>query len=465
LIERRNAAMRPLESSPAMVPSHIEREAEPDVRRPSAALNYSVILWRRRRSLARITAIGAAVTILLTLLIPNSYNSSTRLMAPEMQGGSGFALIAGLLAKAGGGGGLLNSGLLGGSGNAGGMFVGVLHSRTVADNLVKQFNLKKVYWISKDKDARAKLDDRTEISEDRKSGIITITVTDHSPERSAQLAAAYVDQLNQVLAQVNTSAAHRERVFLEGRLKVVKQELDAASQQLSEYSSKNTTIDPKEQSRAMMQTAVSLQGELIAAQTQLRGLEQIYTDSNVRVRSLRARIAELQSQVAKLRGSDSQQDTGTADNSKEIAPNTDDDLYPSFRKLPGLGVGYADLYRAVKLREIVFETLTQQLEMAKVEEAKEIPSVKILDPADVPEKKSWPPRMLLTLLGAFLTFAAASVFFVGRTVWSQMDAADPRRRFAEEIWNDTQPAYSELQERAQRVGTKFRRNNHNGHYS
>lgn len=456
--------MRPVESSPAMVPSHIEREVEAEVRKPSAALNYSVVLWRRRRSLGRITAIGAGVTILLTLLIPNSYNSSTRLMAPDMQGGSGFALIAGLLAKAGGGGSLLNSGLLGGSGNAGGMFVGVLHSRTVADNLVKQFNLKKVYWVSKDKDARAKLDDRTEISEDRKSGIITITVTDHSPQRSAELAAAYVDQLNQVLAQVNTSAAHRERVFLEGRLKVVKQELDAASQQLSEYSSKNTTIDPKEQSRAMMQTAVSLQGELIAAQTQLRGLEQIYTDSNVRVRSLKARIAELQGQVAKLRGPDSEQDAGTTTN-KETAAGTDDDLYPSFRKLPGLGVGYADLYRAVKLREIVFETLTQQLEMAKVEEAKEIPSVKVLDPADVPEKKSWPPRVLLTLLGAFFSFAVASVVFVGRTVWSQMDASDPRRRFAEEIWNDTQPAYSSLQDRAQRVGTKFRRNNHNGHYS
>ena len=464
MIERRNTAMRPVENSPATAPSRTEREEQSNIPRPSAALNYSVVMWRRRRHLVRITAIGGAVTLLLTLLIPNSYQSSTRLMAPDMHGGSGFALIAGLLAKAGGGG-LLNSNLLGGSSNAGGMFVGVLHSRTIADNLVKQFDLKKVYWVSKDKDARAKLDDRTDISEDRKSGIITIAVTDHDPQRSAELAAAYVDQLNQVLAEVNTSAAHRERVFLEGRIKVVKRELDAASQQLSEFSSKNTTIDPKEQSRAMMQTAVSLQGELIAAQTQLRGLEQIYTDSNVRVRSLKARIAELQNQVAKLRGPDSEQDTGTTDKSDETAVNTDDDLYPSFRKLPGLGVGYADLYRAVKLREIVFETLTQQLEMAKVEEAKEIPTVKVLDPADVPEKKSWPPRVLLTLVGACLSFAVASVVLVGRTVWSQMDAADPRKRFAEEIWNDTQPAYSELQERAQRVGTKFRRNHHNGHYS
>ncbi len=455
-MERRNATVRTVDVPPVLSPVDTGPFSPA---KPSAALNYSILLWRDRKKLLRITAIGGALTLLITLLIPNSYESTTRLMAPDMHGGSEFAMVAGLLAKATGGSGGLASNLLGGgAGNAGGMLVGVLHSRTIADNLVKQFDLKKVYWVGKDKDARAKLADRTEISEDRKSGIISITVGDRSPQRSAALATAYVDQLNTVLTQVNTSAAHRERVFLEDRIKVVRQELDTAAHQLSDFSVKNTAIDPKEQGRAMMQTAVSLQGELIASQTELRGLQQIYTDNNVRVRSLKARIAELRAQVEKLRGEN-------PDQVSETNGDTNDELYPSFRKLPPLGVSYTDLYREVKLREIVFETLTQQYEMAKVAEAKEIPSVKVLDPADVPEKKSWPPRVILTLIGAMLAFAVGSVFIVGRGVWTQVDSADPRRRFVEEIWNDTQPTYSELHERAQRMGAKFRRNSGNGHYS
>ncbi|HSS99754.1 MAG TPA: GNVR domain-containing protein, partial [Terriglobales bacterium] len=304
-------------------------------------------------------------------------------------------------------------------------------------------------------DAQEKLADSTEISQDRKSGIITIRVTDHVPQRAADLTRAYVDQLNWLLVEVNTSSAHRERIFLEERLNIVKKELDSATKQLSEFSVKNTTIDPKEQGHAMVQAAVSLQGELIATQTELRGLQQIYTDNNVRVRSLRARIAELRDQINKLRGPDP--------NLPEEAGSDSDSLYPSFRKLPTLGVSYADLYREVKLRETVFEVLTQQYEMAKVEEAKEIPTAKVLDPADVPEKKSGPPRTLILIFGVFLSFAAGAALVIGKAAWEQTGADDPRKKFIGEIWADTQPTYSRIQKQAQQLSDKFRHNS-NGNY-
>jgi hypothetical protein len=108
--------------------------------------------------------------------------------------------------------------------------------------------------------------------------------------------------------------------------------------------------------------------------------------------------------------------------------------------------------------------LTQQLEMARVEEAKEIPSVKVLDPADVPEKKSGPARVLITIGGLLASIVLGSVFVIGNSVWKQIDASDPRKKVADEIWRDTQPTYSELQERAYRIGSHFRRNS-NGHHS
>jgi uncharacterized protein involved in exopolysaccharide biosynthesis len=445
----RTATVHTVDSSPAFSGTNGNGYLPVETAHPSKGLNYSILLWRNRRMLGRVTAIGATLTLMIAFLIPNSYESSTRLMAPDMHGGgSEIAMVAGLLAKAGGGAGGLTSSLLGGMNNAGALFVGVLHSRTIADDLVNKFDLRKVYWVKQEKDARDKLAERTDISEDKKSGIITIAVSDHSPQRATEMALAYVDELNALLAQVNTSSAHRERVFLEDRLKIVRQELDVAAKQLGEFSSKNAAIDPRDQGKAMMEAAVSLQSELIASETELRGLQEIYTDNNVRVRSLKARISELSHQVEKLRGPESEQTASTGETAEEA-------LYPSFRKLPTLGVTYADLYREVKLREAVFEILTQQYEMAKVAEAKEIPSVKVMDPADFPEKKSGPHRSLILLLGVLGSLAFGSAFVIGRSAWEQADPQDPRKQFAMEMWKDTQPAYFQLQNRLNTITSKL----------
>src|SRR5207302_7692959 len=125
--------------------------------------------------------------------------------------------------------------------SSGSLFIGVLRSQTAQDRLVEQFDLRKVYGKRLVMDTRTKLDENTSISEDRKSGIITISVTDHSPQRAAALANAYVDQLNTLVSELSTSSAHRERVFLEERLKVAKRDLDEAVNGLAQLSSKNNT--------------------------------------------------------------------------------------------------------------------------------------------------------------------------------------------------------------------------------
>ena len=420
----------------------------------SAILNYAFLLWRHRTLLGRITVLGAIATVLIALLLPNHYQSSTRLMSPDMRGSASEALMTGLMSKAGGSLAGLSANLLG-MDNSGAVFVGVLRSRSVADRLVKKFDLKKVYRDRRDEDVRQDLEDRTSIADDRKSGIITIAVEDRDPQRAAAMATAYVDELNNLLVEVNTSSAHRERVFIEERLKVVKPALDDASKQLADFSTRNSTLDPKEQGRAMVGAVVTVQGELIATETQLRGLEPIYSDSNVRIRSIRARIAELRHQLEELRGSDPSLPVNPA--------ASDDPSYPSFRQLPALGVTYADLYREVKLREVVFETLTQQYEMAKIAEAKEIPSVKVLDPADLPEKKSGPHRGMLTLLGSLLSLALGAVWVIGKTRWDELDADDPRKQLAAEILGDTRPAYSKVQRRVKSIRMRLGHNsNSNG---
>jgi uncharacterized protein involved in exopolysaccharide biosynthesis len=343
-------------------------------------------------------------------------------MPPEGQSGSGAGMLAAMAGRASGIGlSGIASDLLGGS-NSGALFVGILGSQTVADRLIQQFNLRQVYWASKMEDARERLARHTSLSEDRKSGIITIGFTDHDPQRAAAIAHAYVTELDRLVAEVSTSSARRERIFLEGRLHAVKADLDAAAGKFSDFASKNSAIDIPAQGKAMVEAAATLQGHLIAAESELSGLQQIYTANNVRVRSLQARVNELRQQLDKLGGDLS----GDA--------QSEDALYPSIRKLPILGVTYADLYRQTKIEETVYELLTQQYELAKVQEAKEIPAVKVLDAAVVPTKKSFPPRLLIVFLGAALGTAMAVAWVYGETSWQKVDAADPRKVFAAEVF-------------------------------
>jgi uncharacterized protein involved in exopolysaccharide biosynthesis len=412
------------ENGDHQIPLSMEAQEE-----PIQLLPYLRLCWQSRRFLLRAALTAFLASALIALLIPSRYHALTRLMPPDQQSGAGMGILAALSGAKGGLSGLGGLGALGGVAgdflgvkSSGALFVGIVNSQTVQDRLIGKFDLQRVYWDSKIEDARKDLAGHTDVSEDRKSGIITIEVTDRDPKRSAAMARAYVDELDRLVAQVSTSSARRERIFLEERLKTVKVDLDTAARNFSSFASKNTALDIPAQGKATVEAAANLQGRLIATQAELSGLRQIYTNNNVRVRAAEARVNELQQKLSEIGGSDSQ--------GNETGAGT---LFPSIRKLPILGVTYADLYLQTKIRETVFELLTQQYEMAKVQEAKEIPSVKVLDAAVVPTKKAFPPRTLITMFGTILGLAAAITWIVLKTRWDSVEANDPGKVFAAEV--------------------------------
>jgi capsule polysaccharide export protein KpsE/RkpR len=389
------------------------------------------LLWQQRLFLRRVTAWGFVLAILIALVLPPRYQSSIKIMPPDDQS-TGMAMLAAFAGKGsssalGGLGGSLGglAGDLLGMKSSGALFIEMLQSRTVKDGLIQKFDLRKVYGTRYWESARKDLAQHTEIAEDKKSGVMSIAVTDRNRERAQQIAQAYVDGLDRLVVQVSTSAARRQRIFIEQRLVVVKQNLDKAAQEFSEYASKNGTLDVPSQAKAMVESEAQVEGELIAAQSELQGLDQLYTDSNIRVRTLRARIAELKHQVENMSGNKAD----LTSNSSDIAGD-----FPSIRKLPLLGVRWATLYRETKIQETVYELLTQQYELAKIQEAKEIPSVKVLDPADVPERKSFPPRSLIVILGTLMAFILGSMLVIGSAVWEDNKSAE--KRFATEIWTE-----------------------------
>ena len=400
------------------------------------------VLWRSRRFLWGVTWKTFVASIVLAFLVPSHYKSAVRFVPGENSTSSGSSTMMGLLSKALGsdnsstGFGLDAASLLGAK-TPGAFYVEVLKSRTVQDRLINRFDLRARYGKSTYFEARKKLARFTDIEEDKKSGVITLTVTDYEPKMAAQIANAYVDELNRLAVDLNTSSAHRERQFLEERLATAKQDLARASAALSQFTSKNSMVDPQNEGRAVMDAAARMQGELIASETELKGLQQIYSDDNVRVRTLKARMAELQSQLKKLVGQNN--DASAQDTVGWSAP------YPSMHTLPGLGSRYAELYREAKIQEAVYAFVTQQFEMAKIQEAKELPIVRVMDAGVAPEKRSSPVRSLIVAGSVFGAFLLACLWVVGKYRWQQIPVDDSYRLLAADVAGEFRSLFAKLQ--------------------
>ena len=382
------------------------------------------LFWDFRRVFARVAGIVFVLSVLVAILLPKEYVSGARIMPPE-QGGNTAAMLAALVGKSSAGGLAGLAGSLLGAKNNGALFVALLHSGTVSGHLMDRFGLQRVYHKRYREDTAKRLGRLTKITEDPKSGVITIAVTDETRERARDLAQGYLDELNNLVAKVNTSSAHREREFIEQRLNTVQAELQRAQLELSDFSSKNTTIDIKEQTRATVDAGAKLEGQLIAGQSELDSLRQIYGDQNVRVRAAEARNAILQRELQRANG----QSTPDPDGKDVDASHP----YPALRRLPELGVRWANLYRNVRIHETVFDLLSEEYETARIEEVKSIPTVSVIDVPQLPEKKSGPHRTLIVLIATFLSLVITAVFLLARRSWMEMGSEDARRVLAKRI--------------------------------
>jgi capsule polysaccharide export protein KpsE/RkpR len=416
--------------------SPLDRKLPPEIEAPQAnwVANAS-ILWDHRRALARVAAIGLIVSLIIAFVIPKRYESTGRIMPPESSGAGAavFAALAGhALGELGGLGSLAGSLL--GSRNSSALFVDLLRSGTVSSHLIDRFQLQHAYHKRYRVDAAKYLARHTTIVDDKKSGVITVTVSDHDPRRARDLAQAYLDELNTMVTKTNTSSAHQERIFIERRLKSVEGDLERAQQELSEFASSHTTIDIKEQTRAMVDAAAKLQGELIVGQSELGSLEQIYGSGNVRVRAAQARVANLQHELSKMAGTSAAPTTS----GEGSAASQSEELYPPLRQLPRLAVPYADLYRRVRVQETVYELLTQQYEIARIQEAKDVPVVGVIDTPGLPEKKSFPPRLLMALLLTIFAVCGSAAYFIFRHRWELKSDTDPLKVLSRRMHQDVQ---------------------------
>jgi len=302
-----------------------------------------------------------------------------------------------------------------GTANQNKLFVGFLESRTVSDKIVLRFDLQSYYREKTLDKARRELLSDVNFKID-KSGIVHIWVENKDPEVAASIANAYLDLANSTDKRANITKAGRERVFLEKRLAQVVKEMSQAEDKLKAFQIENNILDIEAQSMALIELATSLQQEVIRNKVELDVMKAYVSRNDIRYIKLKRSIAERTKQLERLRGSPRAVKLDANGKPLKVKPADKAGLI-TLKELPDKSIQYIRLYRDAKILENIYELLTSQYEIAKVEEVRDTPTITELDRAVPPQVKYRPKRTLIVMLTFFLTIFFALAYFFLKNAW------------------------------------------------
>jgi uncharacterized protein involved in exopolysaccharide biosynthesis len=339
-------------------------------------------LVRRARSGAKtigtFVLVSIAAGVVLCFVLPVKYTSATSFIPPSnLSSGTGAAALAGQLSGLGG------AEILGVGRTSGELYTGILRSRSVLGELVKKYDLMKVYKAKKELDAEKLLISDTVIGADPKSSIIAVSVTARTPQLAHDLASGYMDALRNTQDRLALTQSSQRRLFFGQQLVKEKDDLENAEVELKKTEEQTGLIAPTGQTEAQIRTIAETQAQVAVRQVELAALRQSATEQNPDLIRLRSEIADLQAQLGRLQ---------QGQTSGITIPTS---------KVPAVQLDFVRKQREVKYHEALFEMLSRQYESARLDEAREAPALQVLDVASYPETKS-SPRRTLVLIGAFL---------------------------------------------------------------
>lgn len=367
-------------------------------------LTILVILAKRKSLIFKFVAVSAILATAFSLLLRNTYTAETKIMPPQQNQSMSTAAMVNQLGPLAA---LAGQGL--GLRTPADLYVSMLHSETVANAIIDRFSLMSVYNKERRVDARKELADRTLIVAG-KEGVISISVQDSqsyifsgsgpnqvSRQRAADMANAYVEELEKLTKTLAVTEAAKRRAFFEHETKMAMDDLTNAEQALKETQEKTGLIFLEPQSRAMIDALTSLRARVAAQEIVVQSMHSFATSENPDLIRAEQQLSAMRDQVARL-----ERGQGRA----SIA-----DL--PIENVPTAGLEYVRKLREVKYREALFELMAKQYEAAKIDEARDALIVQPLDKALVPEKRSGPLRAVLVLIVTLLALLVATltVFF------------------------------------------------------
>ena len=346
-----------------------------------------VILSMARRRIAAFTTSAIILGVLASILVKPTFIATAVILPPQpTQSASSMLGQLGSLASV----------VTGGPPrNPADLYVGILGSRTIEDNIIASFRLGDVYKTKTAEDARKALKSHTRVLA-TSDGLIRILVDDHSAQRASSLANAYVDELYAMNSHLAITEAAQRRVFFDQELADEKTALTAAEEDLKQTAEKTGVIQLSGQTESMIRSISQLRAQIASKEVSIQALRMSATDQNPEVLRAQEEVTALRGQLSQLENDPRNAHSG----SPGLAGG----------QIPMVSLEYARKFREVRYHETLFELLSKQYDAARIDEARAAPSVQVVDRAIPPDKKTGPPRMILTLgVGAIGLFFACIV--------------------------------------------------------
>ncbi|PWF48943.1 GumC family protein [Massilia glaciei] len=342
-------------------------------------LDLLIVLAKHKKLIIGLPLAVGAIVAAISLLLPNVYKATTKILPPQQAQSSAAALMAQLggVAAAVGGSAMKNPNDL---------HIGMLRSRAVADKLVQKFDLRKAFDTESLEKARRLLAQNTMVAAG-KDGMIVIDVESEDRKLAVGLANGYVEQLVQLNKVLAVTEAAKRRLFFEGQLVISKNNLEAAEKQLKGGLDARGVTSVDANSRAIVETISGLRARISAKDIELNAMQAFVTANNHDHKQVREELRSLRSELHKLengRGAGPAPAAGTR-----------------------AGPDNVKLLRDLRYHQTLFEMLSKQYELARLDEAKDASIIQVLDAAVEPEHKVKPRRAALVLVATVLAFAAA----------------------------------------------------------
>jgi uncharacterized protein involved in exopolysaccharide biosynthesis len=344
-----------------------------------------IVLAKHKRTIFGMTFGAALVSVAVSLVLPNTFQASTKLLPPQQTQSSAAALLSQL----GGIAGAAASSAVGLK-NPNDLYVGMLKSRTIADRLVVQFDLKKVYGVGSQEKARKRLEANTVITSG-KDGLISIEVEDTDKKLVAPIANAYVTELFRLMKTLAVTDASQRRLFYERQLESTRDNLSKAEIALKTTMDTRGVISVDSESRSILETVARLRAQVSAKEIQLSSMRAFVTATNPEYRRAEEELNGIRGELTRL-------ENGRGNEAASGEKKT--------------GLENIKLLRDLKYQQMLYEVLAKQYEVARIDEAKDPSVIQVLDPAIEPERKS-KPRLALILIGftSVAFFGAVSLAF------------------------------------------------------
>jgi uncharacterized protein involved in exopolysaccharide biosynthesis len=353
-------------------------------------LDLFIALAKHKRRILGFTLLVAVLAMGISFFLPPIYTASAKIIPPQQGGQSSTAAILSQMGGMGGMGGVAGAVL--GVKSPGEVYVAILKSRTVADNLIQRFGLMETYKVEVLTDARKRLERSSKIASSKTDGTIAIEVDDPDPKRAALLANGYVEELYKLSQTLAVTEASQRRLFFEKQLKQAKENLADAEVAMKSLQEATGLFKLDDQGRAILETFANLKAQVAAKEVALGSIRLFATETNPDLVRTQRELTSLREQLAKLEKSGATNEFG---------------LMMTSGKLPEAGLEYVRKFRDVKYHETIFDLLARQYEMAKVDEARDTLQVQVLDKALPPERKSKPPRIIIVMVSTLAAFMLA----------------------------------------------------------